>query len=178
GCGWQQSDGVLSNTGGTFVGINRSTSVTGAEYFGIQAPVTTGYGGMYIQTAGQNTKPFYGYSANNGANIMWTEYDGTTGNWNVHNGGNALTVTSSGSVGIGTAAPAAALDVETTNQLGIVGASTDANGTGVSGNGYNGVYGGATGSDGTGVYGYANGANAYGVLGRNGNSNGAAIYAN
>src|SRR5262249_42323943 len=44
GCGWQQSAGALSNTGGTFVGINRSTSVTGAEYFGIQAPVTSGYG--------------------------------------------------------------------------------------------------------------------------------------
>src|SRR5262249_45827814 len=33
GCGWQQSAGTLSNTGGTFVGINRSTRVTNSEYF-------------------------------------------------------------------------------------------------------------------------------------------------
>ena len=92
-----------------FMGLNRATRVSGNEYFGIYAPVTNNWVGMYIQ--GSNTsRPFYGYANPNGN--CWTENDGTDGyKWKLYNGGYQLTVTTSGSVGIGTTSPSAALEV-------------------------------------------------------------------
>ena len=98
-------------TGGGFVGIGRSGQVSGAEYFGLLAPVTSGYGGMYIQTTGATGLPFYGYAAG-GSATAWTYLDGGDGNkWKVYNGGDVITALPGGGVGIGTTAPADGLSV-------------------------------------------------------------------
>src|SRR5262249_50845458 len=135
GAGWQQSAGAVTNTNNSFVGINRNARLTSNEYFGILAPVTNTWGGMYIQTVGQTARPFYGYVAGRGSNSAWTEFDGATGNWNVYNQGTRLTVTNSGDVGIGTQTPSAQLDVETPDYIAVQGTSANANGTGVQGTG-------------------------------------------
>lgn len=70
--------------GPTFV--NRQEAITGAEYFGVHAPVTAGFGGMYISTDAENTRPFYGY-APDGSAEAWTEYDGEANVWRVVIGG-------------------------------------------------------------------------------------------
>ena len=44
---WSSANGRITNSSATeFVGIHRSTRVSSAEYFGVQAPVQSGYGGM------------------------------------------------------------------------------------------------------------------------------------
>src|SRR5262249_3715860 len=135
GGGWEQSNGAVTNTGGTFVGINRTTRVGSTEYFGIQADVDNSYAGMYIRTSGQNGRPFYGYSVGTGANYAWTEYNGGTGNWTLVNRVVALTVTNNGDLGIGTTAPTTPLDVRTQDTLAIYGGSLNAQGVGVKGYG-------------------------------------------
>lgn len=98
-----------------FVGINRSSRVTGSEYFGIQAPATgTSYGGMYIRTDSTTAKPFYGYTSGSGAGSQtgWTYLDGTTGDWRVNLGADRLVVTDSGNVGIDTNTPSGRLHIE------------------------------------------------------------------
>lgn len=107
---WDRTNATLTNESGTnFVGINRSARVTGAEYFGIQAPVSSGYGGMYIRTDGAAGLPFYGYTA--GTETCWTYMDGSAGDWHVFVDGDRLTVTDDGDVGIATVSPAARLHV-------------------------------------------------------------------
>ncbi|MBL8880223.1 MAG: hypothetical protein JNG88_13985 [Phycisphaerales bacterium] len=107
---WDRANATLTNESGTnFVGINRNTRVTGAEYFGIQAPVNSGYGGMYIRTDGATALPFYGFSA--GTETCWTYMDGSSGNWHVFADGDRLTVTDDGDVGISTISPVARLHV-------------------------------------------------------------------
>ncbi len=111
--GWWQANGAnISNTNSGFVGINRSTTVSGSEVFGIQAPVTVGYGGMYIRTDGEQGWPFYGYRAGANGQSSWTYLDGTTGDWRVNVDGDRMTVTDEGRVGIGTVSPDATLMVE------------------------------------------------------------------
>jgi len=96
-----------------FVGINRATRISESEYFGVHAPVTNIYGGMYIETASTG-KPFYGY-AQAGAFNAWTYVDGTDGNkWKLYNSGDRLTVTTDGRVGINNNNPGTALDVNGT----------------------------------------------------------------
>ncbi|MCX7926114.1 MAG: hypothetical protein N2554_09920, partial [Fimbriimonadales bacterium] len=96
-------------TNGSFVGLG-TTSPIGAGRFVI-AGNTTGYTGMYVQTtAGSGGQPFYGY-ATAGA-TAWHYLDGNDGNkWKLWHNGDRLTVTSAGSVGIGTTAPQASLHV-------------------------------------------------------------------
>lgn len=108
---WNQMGAAITNTNDGFVGINRTTAVSAAESFGIQAQVETGYGGMYIRTDGTAALPFYGYKAGLLGNSAWTYLDGATGNWHVNNGGNRLTVEDTGDVGIGTTDPTAKLHV-------------------------------------------------------------------
>ncbi|GJQ28625.1 MAG: hypothetical protein HBSAPP03_05090 [Phycisphaerae bacterium] len=98
----------------TRVFFNRTARLTTAEYFGFTAPVPDfTYGGMYINTPGQNALPFYGYSTGNGVRTAWTGYQGSTQTWFVHNIVDALAVESNGNVGIGVGlnAATAKLDV-------------------------------------------------------------------
>ncbi|MCS7190153.1 MAG: hypothetical protein NZ843_00975, partial [Fimbriimonadales bacterium] len=97
-------------TNGSFVGLG-TTSPIGAGRFVI-AGNTTGYTGMYVQTtAGSGGQPFYGYATAGAA--AWHYLDGNDGNkWKLWHNGDRLTVTSGGSIGIGTTAPAARLHVQ------------------------------------------------------------------
>lgn len=109
---WAANGAAISNTNAGFVGIKRSTPVNGNEYFGIQAPVASGYGGMYIRTDGATGLPFYGYKAGASGETGWTYLDGATGDWRVNVDGDQMVVTDTGRVGIGTMTPGSArLDV-------------------------------------------------------------------
>lgn len=111
---WQASGNAIQNTNTGFVGIGRATQVTGAEYFGLQAP-GNGFGGMYIQTDGAGGQPFYGYAA--GGNTAWTEWSGSTRKWQLYNAGYRLTATHTGEVGVGESTPLARLHVQGSSQL-------------------------------------------------------------
>lgn len=105
------TDGKPLELRAPFTGVNRTARITGAEYFGVRAPVSAGYGGMYVETAGATGLPFYGYAVNGGARA-WHYLDGADGyKWKLYVGGDRLTVTPGGLVGIGTINPAYALDV-------------------------------------------------------------------
>ncbi len=68
------------------------------------------WGGMWISGSATNTKPYYGYS--NGTGQSYTYIDGDDGNkWKLFNGGDRLTVTTTGNVGIGTTDPSEKLSV-------------------------------------------------------------------
>ena len=107
---WELQGGSIVNTDGRFVGINRGSPQTSAEVFGVHAPVTGGYGGMYVSTEGETAWPFYGYSAG-GVNAAWTYLNGSDQSWRLYNGGVRLTVGNDGNVGIGTTVPGARLTV-------------------------------------------------------------------
>jgi len=102
-----------------FVGIGRSAAITTGEFFGVQAPVLTGTGGMYVQTGAAATRPFYGYSTN-GAYKAWTYLDGQDANkWKVSmNNTDMLTLTTDGRLGVGTTAPTTQLEVNGGSKLG------------------------------------------------------------
>jgi|GEM_PF-2257711 len=106
---------LLVNPSNSFVGVNRSTQITTAEFFGVKAPVTNDYGGMYVGTL-VGGSPFYGYISPTGAQydlIGWTYLDGQTGDWRVNLANSDVLAVQSvgGKVGIGTTSPASKLDV-------------------------------------------------------------------
>ncbi len=76
---------------GQFVGVGRSNQITGAESFGVGTGVNSGYGGMYVSTAGAGAWPFYGYSAGGNADC-WTYLDGTTDIWHMYFNGQKISV--------------------------------------------------------------------------------------
>ncbi len=93
-----------------FVGINRANRITGNEFFGIRAPVTNTFGGMYVETSGSG-KPFYGYAQNSGLDA-YHFVDGEDGDkWKLWVGAIRMTVTTLGRVGIGTQDPTHLLHV-------------------------------------------------------------------
>ncbi len=108
---WQTNGTAITNTNPGFVGINRDY-VVGSEWFGVHAPIQSGYGGMYVSTEGDLGKPFYGYYAGTGQ-TGWHYVDGATGDWKLDLSGTRFTVTDEGNVGIGIgdAIPASKLEV-------------------------------------------------------------------
>jgi hypothetical protein len=144
---WTSSGTNTYNTTTGFVGVNRSSPVTGSDYFSVHAPTSTGYGGMYIKTDGGTSLPFYGYSS--GAQAAWTYLDTMSGDWRVYNGGDRMTVTDEGLVGIGTDSPTTKLHVTTSTGDGITANTTDAFSVGMHGTGTTaGVLGSCGSSDG------------------------------
>ena len=98
----------INNNG--FVGIGSSSPLVGDDWFDVVAPVTNGYGGMYVETVGAGL-PFYGY-AQNGAISAYSAIWGDSANqWFLYNGGSYLTFTTGGSLGVGTLYPSQALEV-------------------------------------------------------------------
>ena len=104
--------GTISNTNtGGFVGVNRTTKVSGAEYFGVEAPVGAGaYGGMYVRTTDPNGLPFVGVSA--AGTSAWMYLDGRDDSLRFNNAGDRITIERAGNVGIGTNNPLSKLHVD------------------------------------------------------------------
>jgi len=98
---WDASGSAISNSNSGFVGIGRSTPVTSAEVFGLQAP-GDGYAGMYIKSDGAGGLPFYGYKT-----PSYTSYHylaESTGTWTFFNGA-SMYFTRSGNLGLGISSP-------------------------------------------------------------------------
>lgn len=83
-----------------FLGVGRSSQVTGNESFGVGNAVN-GFDGMYVRTAATG-KPFYGYSLGGGVSA-YTFVDGQdSGKWKLNlSGSDKLTVFPNGFVGVG-----------------------------------------------------------------------------
>lgn len=93
----------LTNTSAvSSVFLNRTTPVTGADFFTVRTPTTQQqFGGMYIDTAAGDGLPFYGYAT--GGTVRGYSYiDGTSGTWNLNLGGDRVSVSNLGNVGIAT----------------------------------------------------------------------------
>lgn len=105
--GYFEGKGYFSGT--TLVG--RTSTISAAEAFGVRSPAISGYGGMYVETAGSAGLPFYGYAVN-GLPMGWTYMDGTTSKWHLYNNGVRMTVDATGNVGIGMFSPTARLQVD------------------------------------------------------------------
>lgn len=83
--------------------FNRTTPITGADYFTLRTPTTAGqFGGMYIETAASDGLPFYGF-ATNGTVRSYFAFDGASGALRYFAGGDRLTITSAGLFGLGAA---------------------------------------------------------------------------
>lgn len=100
------------DSAGRFLGVGRSTQVSGSERFGVATGATgTDYGGMYLDTDSADAWPFYGY-ATDGTPRAYHYYEGDNGRWVLHNHGVALAVQQNGHVGIDTPSPSTTLDVD------------------------------------------------------------------
>jgi hypothetical protein len=133
--------GVYQQQSPFFVGIGRTIRVTASEFFGVLAPVSSGFGGMYVQTTGTTAKPFYGYDTNGGP-VAYHYLEGATGNWKLNIGNSdRLTVQPNGNVGIGTTGPLEPLTVGTTTSNAIhLGTSDPATGSWIRNDGSNTVF--------------------------------------
>lgn len=64
-----------------YVGVNRSTPITGNDFFSVRAPVQDDvFGGMYVDTEGTEAWSFYGY-AGDGAAHAWHLFDPGENEW-------------------------------------------------------------------------------------------------
>ncbi|MDX2131455.1 MAG: hypothetical protein SFY69_05345 [Planctomycetota bacterium] len=92
--------------------LGRSARLNSSEYFGFTAaaPDFT-FGGMYVNIAGANALPFYGYSTGDGLRLCRTYFEGATQTWVVDNGGDRIRVQNNGDVAIGLPSATAKLDV-------------------------------------------------------------------
>lgn len=167
---WKSSGSGITNASDLFVGVNRDSRVTLVEYFGIRAPINSGYGGMYISTDGGNARPFYGYSTGTESGTKrtaWHYLDGVTGDFRLNlNGFDRFKMSLDGRVGINSE-PNNDIQLHVDSSVSAInGSSMGDSRTGVSGfaTGVSGVgvSGTATGLQGIGVYGETTGANGFG----------------
>ncbi len=108
---WFNGEKISVRGDNGFVGIGRSSQVTGAESFGVNSPAGDGaFGGMYVNTDGNLGLPFYGYSTNRQVDA-YHYYDDTLNEWKLWVGGTRMTVEDNGETGIGTSNPAFLLHV-------------------------------------------------------------------
>lgn len=174
---WKSVGTAITNANTGFVGVNRSSPMTGSEVFGIRSATSSGYAGMYISTDGNNGKPFYGY-AHGGNTNAWTYLDGATSKWHLYNNGTRLTVTDAGDIGIGTTSPDARLAIAGASADGLHVSSNAAFSYGIRASGVSaGVYGESGASGGAGVYGENNTSGGSGVEGHTDDGAGVAGYA-
>jgi hypothetical protein len=107
--GW--FDGRSHFDGHVSVGDFPGLAITLQEEFGVHSSAVTGFGGMYISTAGAGAQPFYGYAAGQDVDA-YHYFDGTSDQWRLFAGAPRLVVSrATGNVGIGTTAPAFLLHV-------------------------------------------------------------------
>jgi hypothetical protein len=102
----------IANSG--YVGIGRQTPVTGSDFFSVRSTTSPGnYGGMYLDTTGTNTLPFYGYAMNGNA-VGWTSINGNDNNkWFLYDAGSYVSFApNTGNFGINTYSPSQALEVD------------------------------------------------------------------
>lgn len=96
--------GILTNDGSSVnrLIINRTTPVTGADYFTLRTPtVQQQFGGMYIDTAAGDGYPFYGFSTG-GTVRAYAFLEGDTGTFRFYINGPHLNITNTGLFGLGT----------------------------------------------------------------------------
>jgi hypothetical protein len=106
-----QEQGVYTQADPPFVGIGRSSPLLAREVFGVHTAATDSYGGMFVDTAGGEAWPFYGY-ATAGTPQAWHYYDGATGRWILNNhDASRLVVDDDGNIGVGLEEPAYRLDI-------------------------------------------------------------------
>ncbi|MFO7607956.1 MAG: hypothetical protein R6X35_01985 [Candidatus Krumholzibacteriia bacterium] len=98
---WEAAGTAIRNTNTGFVGVGRTSPVTSAEVFGLQAP-GDGFAGMYIRSDGAAGLPFYGYRTP--SFLSYHYLSEATGTWQLYNGGN-LYFTRTGRLGVNTANP-------------------------------------------------------------------------
>lgn len=114
---------------GGFIGLGGATSAIGSAGLVLKDDNgATSFGGMYIDS---NTTglPFYGYSTGGLVKAYHYVDGGDSYKWKLFNGVNAMTVTTTGSVGIGTTTPANTLHVNG-NDAGVGPASSGTAATG------------------------------------------------
>jgi hypothetical protein len=116
------TDGASLQLKAPFVGVGRTTPITGSDVFSMDAPAGPGgFGGMYINTPNTSADPFYGYALG-GFYAAYHYVDGSdTNKWKLVTGGSGgfggtvrLTVMATGNVGIGTTTPDSLLTVNGT----------------------------------------------------------------
>ena len=91
--------------GGGAVSIGRSTPINTNTVLTIEKNIAgTGYGGMYVSTTSATGRPFYGFALN-GVSTSYFYFDGANNRMNYYDGGDRLTVTGAGNVGISTTNP-------------------------------------------------------------------------
>jgi hypothetical protein len=81
--------------------FNRTTPITGSDYFTLRTPTTAGqFGGMYVETAAADGRPFYGF-ATNGQFRSYVYYQPSTSSVVLWNNGDHLTINNTGQFGLG-----------------------------------------------------------------------------